>query len=128
MMKQIRILIGELAFNAELNDSATAKAIWDALPMEETGSRWGEEIYFSIPVACEPSADARDEMQVGELAYWPPGSAFCIFWGPTPASHGSEPRAASAVNPIGMLNGSPDALAAELNAATESVVRIERAD
>ncbi|MCJ7677601.1 MAG: hypothetical protein MUO35_07770, partial [Anaerolineales bacterium] len=49
--------------------------------------------------------DARAEMQVGELAYWPPGSAFCIFFGPTPVSRGQAPRAASNVNPLGIVDG-----------------------
>lgn len=104
-MKSIRILVDEVEFTAELNDSESARAIWNALPIDGAGSRWGEEIYFSIPVSCELADDARAEMQVGELAYWPPGSAFCIFWGPTPASNGDQPRAASPVNPVGMVTG-----------------------
>ena len=124
-MKRIRILVDEVEFTAELNDSATADAIWDALPIDGAGSRWGEEIYFSIPVNGELADDAREVMQVGELAYWPPGSAFCIFWGPTPASQGSEPRAASDVNPVGMITGD----VVGFNSAGDNArVRIEAAE
>jgi len=121
-MKRIRIIAGELTLNAELNDSPTSDALWKSLPLEAPANRWGEEIYFSIPVTCELADDARAEMRVGELAYWPPGSAFCIFWGPTPASPGDEPRAASPVNPVGMIEGD----ATQLNSVADgTMVKIE---
>ncbi len=102
---KIRIEAGEISLTAELNDSETATRIYEALPIRAEAQRWGDEIYFEIPVDVGESDDARDELEVGELAYWPPGRAFCIFFGPTPASSGSEPRAASAVNPIGRIVG-----------------------
>ena len=104
MSHAIRLRVGELEFEAQLNDSGTAGAIYDALPIECIGSRWGEEYYSRIDVQVPEAADARSEMAVGELAYWPPGTAFCIFFGPTPASVGDEPRAASPVNPIGHIS------------------------
>lgn len=107
----IRIRAGNVTLDAELNDSATARHVYDALPIRAPGQRWGEEIYFEIPVSDEEADDARDVMEIGELAYWPPGRAFCVFWGPTPASSGGEPRAASAVNPIGKVSGDATALA-----------------
>ena len=88
-----------------LNESPTAERIWDALPIDSTVNTWGQEIYFSIPVQCDLGLEARDRMEVGELGYWPTGSAFCIFFGRTPASKGDEPRAASPVNPIGRCEG-----------------------
>ena len=103
--RRIRILAGDVEARAGLNDGPTADRIWDALPIQGTANRWGEEIYFSIPVECPAEADARSEMAVGEIAYWPPGSAFCIFFGPTPASEGAAPRAASDVNPLGWVEG-----------------------
>ena len=122
MSRTIRITAGGIALTAELNDSETAEAVLDVLPIEAVGNRWGEEIYFSIPVSVEESQDARAELEVGELAYWPPGSAFCIFFGPTPASHGDEPRAASAVNPLGRIWDDATLLSGVPNGAT---VRIE---
>jgi len=104
MSHLIRLRVGDLEFEAQLNESETAQAIYDALPIEGVGSRWGEEYYFRIDVQQSESDDARSEMAVGGLAYWPPGTAFCIFFGPTPASFGDEPRAASPVNPIGHIS------------------------
>jgi len=110
MKKAISIHIGNSSFLAELNDSATAGAIFDALPIAASGQRWGGEIYFSIPVGCELEAGSRDVLAAGELGYWPSGQAFCIFFGPTPASEGDEIRAASAVNIVGKLTGDFSAL------------------
>jgi hypothetical protein len=105
--KKIRILIGELKVEAELNDSKTAQVIWEALPIEGKGNLWGEEIYFSIPVKVAQEKGAREVVSAGELGYWPTGHAFCIFFGPTPASRGDEIRAASAVNIIGKVLSDP---------------------
>jgi uncharacterized protein len=107
MEKKIWIITGELKVDAELNDSKTAQAIWDSLPIESNNNLWGEEIYFSIPVKTGQEKGAREVVSAGELGYWPPGHAFCIFFGPTPASRGDEIRAASAVNIIGKVSSDP---------------------
>ncbi|MDP7206495.1 MAG: cyclophilin-like fold protein [Pirellulaceae bacterium] len=103
MPTAILITVGETDFTAELNDSPTALDLVGQLPIESPASRWGDELYFSIPVDHPAGPDARDEMAVGELAYWPPGNAVCIFFGPTPVSHGNEPRAADACNVLGHI-------------------------
>ncbi|MCW4048153.1 MAG: cyclophilin-like fold protein [Candidatus Bathyarchaeota archaeon] len=82
----------------------TAKAIWDALPIEAYANTWGDEIYFSIPVDAAQE-NAKEIVDMGDLAYWPPGNAFCIFFGRTPASRGDEIRPASAVNVFGKIDG-----------------------
>jgi hypothetical protein len=110
MAKAILIIIDSIRTQAQLNDSPTAELIWNSLPIEGSANIWGEEIYFSIPVKADLEEGARDEMEKGELGYWPPGAAFCIFFGPTPMSTGAEIRAASPVNPIGKTLGDPDAL------------------
>jgi hypothetical protein len=99
---KIVIEISGREFPAELNDSETAKKVVDALPLEARTSTWGEEIYFSIPVEAEEE-DAVETVESGDLAFWPVGSAFCIFFGPTPMSRGDEIRPYSPVNPIGRL-------------------------
>ena len=104
MANRIRITAGQVSATASLNDSPTAQAIWSALPIEVPGSTWGDEIYFSIPVH-EEERDAKAVVEVGDLGYWPPGSAFCIFYGPTPASRGDEVRPASPVNVVGRVEG-----------------------
>lgn len=104
-MKQIVISAGSVRAEAELNDSPTAQQVWEALPIEGRANVWGDEIYFEIPVSAEQAPDARAEVQVGELGYWPVGHAFCIFYGPTPASRRKEPRAYSPVNVLGKIIG-----------------------
>jgi hypothetical protein len=112
MPKRIRITAGKLSAVAELDASPTAQAIWEALPFEASASRWGDEVYFEIPVQLDEAAGARQVMRIGELGYWPVGSAFCIFFGRTPASEGDEPRAYSNVNPFGQLQGDATVFAA----------------
>lgn len=107
MEKKIRITAGDISAEAVLNDSQTAEKIWNALPIRQRGNTWGDEIYFSIPVREGEADDAKEVVSLGELAYWPPGTAFCIFFGRTPASRGNEIRPASAVNPVGMISGDP---------------------
>jgi hypothetical protein len=125
MSLRIVIHAGELRLHAELYENETARAILDALPIEGRANRWGDEVYFSIPVQLDLMSDARDQMQVGELAFWPPGNAFCIFWGATPASEGSEPRAASKVNPFGKIEGDAWVLGAVRSGERVSVTRHE---
>ena len=106
LANRIRITAGDVAASATLNDTATAKAIWQALPIEARGSTWGDEIYFGIPVK-KGEENATAVVELGAIAYWPPGTGFCIFFGPTPASHGDECRAASPVNVVGKVDGDP---------------------
>jgi len=75
----------------------TAEAIWAALPIKGNANRWGDEIYFSISVSLKEER-AKTEVEIGNIAYWPPGKALCIFFGPTPLSQHGEPRAYSPVN------------------------------
>jgi hypothetical protein len=110
MTRRITITAGQARFRAQLNDTATALALMEALPIEARANRWGGEIYFSIPVEAPLETGAREVLQPGEIGYWPPGSAFCVFFGRTPASEGEEIRAASAVNIVGQVEGSLDEL------------------
>ena len=105
MPKQIRITTGDIQIEAELYDTPTGQSIATVLPLTAQAQRWGDEIYFSIPVAAELEDDSRDVLEIGELAYWPPDNAFCIFFGQTPASQGDEIRAASPVNIVGKMKG-----------------------
>jgi hypothetical protein len=104
-MRKILISAGEITATATLKDNPTADAVWKALPLGSQANTWGDEIYFGIPVEIKQADDARDVVNMGDLGYWPPGKAFCIFFGRTPASRNSEIRAASAVNVFGSLEG-----------------------
>jgi len=102
--RAIVIAAGNVAVEAQLNESKTATAIWDVLPIDATGETWGDEIYFDIGLAVGPESP-RDVVEVGDLGYWPPGHAFCVFFGPTPLSRGAEIRPASPVNLVGRVVG-----------------------
>jgi len=104
MGKNIRITAGSVVVDAELNDTDTAGAIWEVLPIQANGNTWGDEIYFRISVENEVE-NGQEVVELGDLGYWPPGSAFCLFFGPTPASEGNEIRPASKVTVIGKIKG-----------------------
>src|SRR5204862_6886484 len=104
MSRRMRITAGGGIATATLRESRTARAVWDALPLEVPGERWGEEIYFAIPVRLAED-EAQEVVNAGDVGYWPPGRAFCIFFGPTPASRGAEIRPASPVNVVGRVSG-----------------------
>ena len=110
MSQTIVVTIQDQGFTARLNDSPAAKQLLDALPMKLRMSRWGEEYYGDCGLAVELDDSAPEIVEVGEIAYWPPGSALCFFFGPTPASTDARPRAASAVAPLGRFSGSVEAL------------------
>jgi hypothetical protein len=109
MPKNIRITAGSVVVAAELNDTQTAGAIWDALPIQANGNAWGDEIYFKISVDAELE-NGQEVVDLGDLGYWPPGQAFCLFFGLTPASQGDEIRPASEVTVIGKMTGDIEAL------------------
>ncbi|HPJ93410.1 MAG TPA: cyclophilin-like fold protein [Deltaproteobacteria bacterium] len=100
-MTMITISIEDVTIRAELFDTPTAEAIERLLPLTGTANVWGDEIYFTIPLEVDMEADAREDVEVGELGYWPSGPAFCIFFGPTPVSTDERPRAYSPVNVFG---------------------------
>jgi hypothetical protein len=122
MPKKIRIISGSVKVEAELVDNPTARAVWEALPIEARAMTWGDEVYFDIPVEMGLERDARADVEVGELGYWPTGNAFCIFFGPTPASSGEKPVAASPVDILGRVAGDATVFRAVRHSDT---VRIE---
>ncbi len=104
-MEEIKIIIGEYEFMAELYPTETAKIIYDNCPLSGNITKWGNEMYFSIPVAIQLEESAQEELEEGELAFWPTGNAFCVFFGITPASTGPKPKAVSPVNVFGKIKG-----------------------
>jgi hypothetical protein len=101
----IKITVGHIALEAELNDTPTAKKIAEVLPLKTSFNTWGDEIYFAIPVEADLDQNAREEVEMGDLGFWPQGNAFCIFFGPTPMSTEGKIIPASAVNIIGRVKG-----------------------
>jgi hypothetical protein len=101
---KIKIVTESTETLAELNNTKTASAVSEALPFESIAHRWGEEVYFEIPLELEPE-DGKEVLEVGDIAYWPPGKSMCIFFGPTPSSRGNEVRAYSPVTVFGRVTG-----------------------
>jgi len=104
-MSDLTVRVDELELTADWtgDNPETRAAIEAELPIEGRATRWGDELYFRTPVDV-PEEDGQEEVPEGAVAYWPQGNAVCLFWGPTPASTGEEPRAASAVNPVALLD------------------------
>jgi hypothetical protein len=124
MPTPIRILVDqEVRLRAELNDTPCARAIAAALPIEASPNTWGEEFYFGIGLTHEEETGASEEVEVGEIGYWPPGRALAIFFGRTPASVGEKPVAASPVNRVGRILDDATILRGHLGAR---VIRITR--
>ena len=124
MPKHIKIKLGEIEVEAELNDSTTAGLVWKTLPIETDFNTWGDEIYFSIPVQAELE-DGQSVVALGDLGYWPPGQAFCIFYGQTPMSTPDEIRPASPVNVIGRVGGDFTVFKKAVHSADR--IRVEKA-
>ena len=102
---RIAIRIGTFSMEAELNETPTAQKIAAALPLRTSFNTWGDEIYFAIPVDADLDDSAQDVVELGDLGYWPPGKAWCIFLGQTPVSQSGKIMPASAVNVIGKVLG-----------------------
>jgi len=109
-MQKIQIETKISSFTAKLNESETAKLFTDQLPITNNAITWGGEIYFEVPFHTKLDSTAQEEVPAGGLAFWPEGNMFCIFFGKTPASINDEPRAYSAVNIFGQIEGDLSAL------------------
>ncbi|HAE33502.1 MAG: hypothetical protein FI713_07455 [SAR202 cluster bacterium] len=103
--RKIIISTENLRMEAILAEGSSADIFWNTLPITGQVNTWGDEIYFNVNLQMPLDDDASDIVESGDIAFWPPGSAFCIFFGRTPASLGDEVRAASAVNVLGKIDG-----------------------
>ncbi len=101
-MHRIRVTFGEVVVTAALNESATARRLREALPIESRAQRWGDEVYFETPVVVGEE-DPQADVPSGAVAYWPPGKALCLFFGQKPYSP---------VNVVGEIEGEPEVLSA----------------
>lgn len=96
---------GRVALQVRLrgDDTPTTSALMASLPFESSANRWGDEVYFEAPFHVLLEKDAREEMEVGDVAFWPDGSALALFFGPTPVSVDDRPRAYSKCNIVGRV-------------------------
>lgn len=124
-MVKIMIEVDNFSMEAELLDTPTARQIGQALPLEGSLNVWGDEIYFNISLTIDQEPGASQNVEVGDLGYWPAGPAFCIFFGPTPVSTGDQPRAYSPVNVFGRVLGNPQLFKSVSNGATIKITPAE---
>jgi hypothetical protein len=120
---KVKIIINGIEVTGELFDTPTAKKVYQSLPLESEVNRWGDEIYFYVPVEAELEEGAKQEQEVGNICFWCAGKAIAIFFGPTPASVSGEPRAIEPVNLIGRITGDVSVLK---KAKDGDRVRVER--
>ena len=119
---KIKITVGDLRVEGELDNTTTGQKVAEALPIRASFSTWGDEIYFTIPVEADLDETACEEVDLGDLGYWPTGNAFCIFFGPTPMSTGTKIIPASAVNIIGRVKKDAEKLKKVMQ---ENIIRLE---
>jgi len=124
MPTEMVITAANIRLEGLLSDTPTGQALAAALPFQGRAQRWGDEIYFPVTQVVQELDDtAATVVNVGDLGYWPPGRAFCLFFGLTPSSVPGEIRPASAVNLVGRITGDPCCLAGVPEGA---MVRLER--
>ena len=121
----IVIISGEFRWEAVIYDTPTGKLIYNSLPISSTVNRWGKEVYFSISVNADIEPDGRDLLKEGEIGYWPKGSAFCIFFGPTPISAEGEIRAADKVNVFAKIKGNLKELKQLMDGMSIEVIKLQ---
>jgi len=114
-MPKMLIKTQAVEMTAELNDTPTARKVWEALPIESTTRLYGKEVYFEIPVHMDEE-DAQAQVPSGTIGFWPPGECLCIFFGQTPASP---------VNVVGQLEGDPNEFA---KVEAGETIHLEKAD
>lgn len=123
-MKKLKFVFDNKEITAEITDKnpKTVDAIWNSLPLESTINTWGEEIYFGVAVKVEEE-NAQEEVEVGDVAYWPEGRCICIFFGETPISKTDRPKAYSPVNVFAKVESNLKVLK---TAIPGSVIRVEK--
>src|SRR5919201_4913854 len=108
MEKAIKIIFPEFNETAfvELDDSRspkTVKAILENLPVEVNINKWGEELYTDKTSIIAQEENAKSEVNLLDVAYWPEGNALCLFYGPTPISKAGKIIPYSPVNIVGRI-------------------------
>ncbi|WP_041083200.1 cyclophilin-like fold protein [Thermotoga profunda] len=122
----LRFIFGTCEVTAELDEKKapmTIDAIKKCLPIKSIVNRWGDEIYFETPVKLTVDENSKDVVEEGDVAFWIPGRAICIFFGKTPISD-DKIRPASAVNVFGKIKENLQLLK-EIKTGTKVIVQID---
>jgi hypothetical protein len=110
MSNEIKLQISGENFGEIVEKNPMTKdAIIRALPFEGRANVWGDEIYFNIPAGVEEE-NTQQDMEEGDIAFWPIGNAMCFFFGKTPVSDSEKPKAYSPVNLFARVIGNSKVL------------------
>ena len=107
--RKIIIKVNQLELEVEIDCSELADLLWDNTLIEGVANLWGDEIYLETSLYSQ-SNSMQEVVEIGDLAFWPPGQAICLFFGSTPMSTGDEIRPASPVNVFGKFIDNPKLL------------------
>jgi len=118
---RIKITIGGIQLLADLQPNRTAQAIVDALPISAPVNQWGEEFYCKVPGVKDHRETAKNQVKVGDVAFWGNGEMLAVFFGRTPMSLGEDPVPADRVNVIGKIQGDAKVLQQAVGATTMQV-------
>jgi uncharacterized protein len=127
MEKDIQIFFPEFKERVlvKVDDSRspnTVKAILRSLPIEVNANKWGKELYTDkIPVTAQEE-NAKSEVNLLDVAFWPEGSALCLFYGPTPISKPDKIEPYSPVNIVGHIVTEPSNIINRIKAATKVII------
>ena len=102
----------------ELDDTfspKTCQSILDSLPFSVNAHLWGEEIYTDESPIAQPEENAKELVELNDVAYWPNGRALCLFFGPTPIGEKGEIKPYSPVNIIGKITNPDKTILSTIN-------------
>jgi len=107
MKHTIQVDIPKLkSIDLELDDTMcpnTVKSFLQNLPFTLGVNLWGEEIYTNESPINVDEENAKAQVELYDVAYWPTGKAICLFYGPTPIGNKNEIKPYSPVNVIGKI-------------------------
>ena len=103
---KITVQISEHSISLELDDTNSPNTVDEflkKLPFTVGINIWGEEIYTDESPISQNEENAKDLLELNDVAYWPTGKAICLFYGPTPIGKKGEIKPYSPVNVIGKI-------------------------
>jgi len=128
MEKHIQITFPELKETVliKVDDSQspnTVKAILDNLPIEVNINKWGKELYSDKTLIRAQEENAKSEVNLLDVAFWPEGSALCLFYGQTPISKPDKIEPYSPVNIVGHIVNEQGDIINKVNATTKVIIK-----
>ena len=114
----VAIITGFENITIELDDTSspkTCKSVLDSLPFSVNVHLWGEEIYTDESPIVQPEENAKELVELNDVAYWPNGRALCLFFGPTPIGEKGEIKPYSPVNIIGKITNPDKTILSTIN-------------